>query len=206
MELLELMKSRRSIRKYQNKEVEKEKIQKIIEAAIWAPNAENDQPWKFIVIRDQHKMDLIQDVSVKGAADFFFAQKEHLMEKFKGLDLERRKKLVLQFTSGEFFAFINTAPVLIVVLAEIDKTPYAIPSASAACQNMLLMAHELGLGAVWTVIGAVDNTNREKVKKIIGFDNPKWDVVAIVPLGYPAESPSVKGRMRKPVEDAIDWQ
>ncbi|MBD3203990.1 hypothetical protein GF327_06830, partial [Candidatus Woesearchaeota archaeon] len=147
-----------------------------------------------------------QDVSVQGAADFFLAQKEHLREKFKKLDLKRRKKLILGFTSGEFFAFINTAPVLIVVLADIKKTPYAVASASAACENMLLMAHRLGLGACWTVIGAVDKTNREKVKKIIGYDDPKWDVVAIVPVGYPDQDPSRKSRMRKPVEEAIDWQ
>ncbi len=206
MKLIEFLKDRRSIRKYKDTPVPKEMVLKLIEAAIWAPNAENDQPWKFVVVQNQHKKDMIQDVSVSGAADFFFAQKDHLMKKFKSLDLKRRKKLVLGFTTGKFFAFINTAPIVIIALADTEKTPYAVPSTSAAVQNMLLMAHALGLGAVWTVIGAVDKTNREKVKKIIGYAEPKWDVVAIVPVGYPAESPRRDARIRKPVEAALDWQ
>ncbi len=52
MNLLDIIKGRRSIRKYQSREVEQEKIDKILEAAQWAPSAANRQPWHFIVIQD----------------------------------------------------------------------------------------------------------------------------------------------------------
>ncbi|MHA2405723.1 MAG: nitroreductase family protein [Candidatus Hermodarchaeia archaeon] len=52
MEFLDVIKGRRSIRQYLPKEVEKEKIDAILEAAQWAPSASNKQPWHFIVVRD----------------------------------------------------------------------------------------------------------------------------------------------------------
>jgi len=52
MDTLELLKSRRSIRKYRSTPVEKEKIEKCIEAARWAPSASNKQPWEFLIVKD----------------------------------------------------------------------------------------------------------------------------------------------------------
>lgn len=50
---LELLKSRRSIRKYKDKPVEEEKIERCLEAARWAPSASNRQPWEFLIVRDE---------------------------------------------------------------------------------------------------------------------------------------------------------
>jgi nitroreductase len=52
MDLEEAIRHRRSIRKYQSKDVEPEKIETVLEAARWAPSASNKQPWHFIVVRD----------------------------------------------------------------------------------------------------------------------------------------------------------
>jgi nitroreductase len=52
MDALELLKSRRSIRKYKSTDVEEEKIQKCLEAAQWAPSASNKQPWEFMIVRN----------------------------------------------------------------------------------------------------------------------------------------------------------
>ena len=51
---LNLLKTRRSIRKYKNTPVEKEKIQKCLEAARWAPSASNKQPWEFLIVTDEN--------------------------------------------------------------------------------------------------------------------------------------------------------
>src|SRR6056297_2569661 len=53
---------RRSIRKYKDKEVEEEKIQKLLEAAVAAPSAGNEQPWHFIVIKDREKLDHLAEI------------------------------------------------------------------------------------------------------------------------------------------------
>ncbi len=60
MDIFELIKSRRSIRKFTNEPVLEEVIDKIIEAGTWAPSGLNNQPWKFGVIRDQ---DLKKEIS-----------------------------------------------------------------------------------------------------------------------------------------------
>ena len=52
MNVLELLKSRRSIRKYKSTPVEEEKIQNCLEAARWAPSASNKQPWEFMIVKD----------------------------------------------------------------------------------------------------------------------------------------------------------
>jgi nitroreductase len=56
MELTEVINSRKSIRKYINRKVEKEKIEKILESGIKAPSGKNGQPWKFIVIKENKEL------------------------------------------------------------------------------------------------------------------------------------------------------
>ncbi len=53
MDVLNLLKSRRSIRKYKSKPVEEEKIMRCLEAAQWAPSASNKQPWEFIIVKNE---------------------------------------------------------------------------------------------------------------------------------------------------------
>lgn len=55
MDALELLKTRRSIRKYQSTPVEPEKLEKCLEAAQWAPSASNKQPWEFLIVTDIEK-------------------------------------------------------------------------------------------------------------------------------------------------------
>src|SRR5215471_10836600 len=60
-DLLDLIKSRRSIRRFQDRPVPEELLRKIIEAGTWAPSACNMQDWRFVVVRDQKKKDDIFD-------------------------------------------------------------------------------------------------------------------------------------------------
>ena len=53
MEVLEAIRTRRSIRKYESRPVPEESVRKILEAGRWAPSASNAQPWNFIVLRDE---------------------------------------------------------------------------------------------------------------------------------------------------------
>lgn len=59
MELIEAIKTRRSIRKFQNRPVSEELINFIIDAAMMAPSAGNQQPWHFVIITDREKLDAI---------------------------------------------------------------------------------------------------------------------------------------------------
>lgn len=62
MDTLQLLKSRRSIRKYKDKEVEKEKILTCLEAARWAPSASNKQPWEFLIVQDKKTRKKLADI------------------------------------------------------------------------------------------------------------------------------------------------
>ncbi len=53
MEVLEAIRTRRSVRKYEKRPVPEESVEKILEAGRWAPSANNSQPWSFIVLRDE---------------------------------------------------------------------------------------------------------------------------------------------------------
>lgn len=60
-DILEIIKSRRSIRNYKKEKIKDEDILKILEAGRWAPSASNNQPWRFIVVKDQELIKKIGD-------------------------------------------------------------------------------------------------------------------------------------------------
>ena len=66
-DILDVLTSRKSIRRYKSDPVSDEMIDKILEAARWAPTGENYQPWRFIVIKDQETRNKIGDLSKLGS-------------------------------------------------------------------------------------------------------------------------------------------
>jgi len=65
-DLLELIKNRRSIRSFQDKQVSDNEIQMILEAGRWAPSASNKQPWEFYIIRDKEILKEISKNAIYG--------------------------------------------------------------------------------------------------------------------------------------------
>jgi nitroreductase len=151
MELREAIKGRRSIRSYQDRAVEQEKLLRVLEAGRMAPSARNMQDWRFIVIRDP-------------------ALRRKLSEAAKNQE------------------FVGQAPVVIVACGTSDyvmtcgQLTYPI-DVSIAVDHMTLAAVEEGLGTCW--IGAF---YEDKVKEILGIPQ-SIRVVALLPLGYPAQPP-----------------
>jgi nitroreductase len=66
VDVLEAIKTRRSIRKYKSDPVPEEMMEKILEAGRWAPSANNSQPWKFIVLKDENVRKKIAEVTAYG--------------------------------------------------------------------------------------------------------------------------------------------
>jgi nitroreductase len=66
MDFMEIIKGRRSIRKYLPTEVEDEKVKQILESGQWAPSASNKQPWHFIVVRNEETRRLLADAHAYG--------------------------------------------------------------------------------------------------------------------------------------------
>ncbi len=64
MDILEIIKNRRSVRKFTAQEIEEEKIEKILEAGRWAPSGKNNQPWKFYLLKEKAKLSELANLTV----------------------------------------------------------------------------------------------------------------------------------------------
>lgn len=182
-EILEAIRSRRSIRRYRPDPVPRELISRILDAARWAPSAHNRQPWRFAVLEtaaDKHTL----------AA----AMGERLRADLTrdGVDPELVEK-----DAARSYQRITGAPVVIVVCATLrDMDTYAdvhrsraeylmaTQSVAMATQNLLLAAHVLGLGACWMCAPLFVP---ETVRDVLRLD-ADWEPQALVTLGYPAET------------------
>jgi nitroreductase len=133
----ELIRTRRSTRKYLNKPVEEEALQQIVEAGRYAPSGSNSQTTRFFVITDRALLDELA-VTVKEE----FAK----MEVTPGM--YRSMAGAIRAAKGEKYVFHYNAPALIVTA---NKKDYGNNMADCACalENMMLMANALDLGSCW---------------------------------------------------------
>lgn len=167
MDIHETIKTRRSVRAYEDRPVADELLERLLEAARWAPSASNLQPWKLVVVRDAGRR--------------------------RDLAVAARQQL-----------FISQAPVVLAAVAldpgrlmPCDIPPYAV-DAAIAIDHLTLAAAAEGLGTCW--IGAFD---QDRVKGILGVPEDQ-KVVALLPLGYPADSPGEK--KRKPLTELVSYE
>jgi len=147
VDLLELIKGRRSIRRFEERDVSDELIARIIEAGIWAPSSDHCEPCEFIVVRDA------------------------------GVRKELAK-------ISPWSRFLADAPVAICIIAD-RSSGCVVQDGSVAVMNMLLMIHALGLGSCWVDV----QYNEELVRELLKIPE-NYEVITVIPVGYPAESPS----------------
>lgn len=183
MELFEAINKRHSVSKVKTDAVPRELIEKILEAGNQAPNHYKVRPWRFVVLTGNGR-DKLGDVF---AASLLDRQPDLPQE---GLDKTR----ALPLRAPVIIAVGVDKPVEIKVL-ELEN--YA--ATSAACQNILLAAHALGLGAIWRT---GDWSRDAKVKEFLGFSEDQL-VAGFIYIGYP-ESES-EPKMRPSVEDRTVW-
>ncbi len=206
-ELERVMRERRSVRSFTSEAPPDEAIERVLAAAITAPSASNKQPWRFFVVANRARIDAMAEAvkrAVERIAAHIPAESEAAFRRY-----------------GEYFVRFAAAPRVIVPIhrpqrllsqlvdAGIDaelrdrisamESDSGLVSTSLALMNLLLAAHATGLGAsVMTgPLVAVD-----ELEPILGVP-PGWSLVALVPIGYPAEQPASPGR--KPLDKAIRW-
>jgi nitroreductase len=170
MEVLEAIRTRRSIRHYTSDPVDEKALQQILEAGRWAPSWANTQCSRFIVVRERQTMVSLADTLIK---------------------INKRPDGTMDNPAARAF---TQAPVLLVVCAEMgrsgsghdsaapvtDKGDWFMFDTALAVENMVLAAHALGLGTV--ILGAFDAA---KAARILGVPEG-YSVVAMLPLGIPA--------------------
>ena len=160
MNTLEALRTRRSIRIYTDQPVAPETIREILEAAMMAPSAGNQQPWHFIVIEDRDLLNRIPEVH-------------------------------------PYARMAASAALAILVCGDtrdLKHPHFWVQDCSAAVQNILLAAHERGLGSVWCGV----YPREDRVKPLVDmFSLPDGvQPVALIPIGYPAERPIPENRIQ----------
>lgn len=183
MELFEAIHNRQTQGKVKQDPLPREIIEKLLSAAVQAPNHYKVRPWRFVVLTGEAR-NRLGDVMAASQMD----RKPDLPQE----SFDKTRNMPLR------------APVLIAVAADKPSEEKVIEienvsAASAACQNILLAANALGLGVIWrTGIWARD----EKVKEFLGFA-PDQHIVGFIYVGYP----EFKGEpyKRESFEDRTVW-
>ncbi len=187
--LLELLKDRRSIRSFTDEPVTDEMVDKVIEAARWAPSGANSQPWEFIVIRDQETKDQMAEWA------------RQLQELVHGAEMTRPAEL--RWPSAErpvSDPAFKSAPVLILVVGDprvdrsfplltyLEREDRNLTSSLAnAFLYMVLAANSLGLACHWTsMVGSAYLTAR--ITALLGVPDG-YLIYDMLGLGYPAMEP-----------------
>ena len=150
---LDVIMTRASVRSYTDQPVEKDKVEKMLKAAMAAPTARNQQPWAFVVVDSREILDELAETLPHA-------------------------KMAAQ------------APLAIVACGDLTKSlsgiaqEYWVQDVSAAIENLLLAAHAMELGAVWTGVYPIP----ERVNDVVQVLSLPEHIIplAVIPIGYPA--------------------
>jgi nitroreductase len=210
-DILDVIRTRKSIRRYKPDPIPDEILDKVLEAARWAPTGENYQPWRLIVIKNPETKKKIGNLARLGSGSRMTAWYclGEMQRRFEEIHDSVKREEVLRFMySGEVSGFAKQAPVIIAVIGTLMEGSVDVPYDLSACiENMLLEAHSLGLGACW-VHGPVASTrDAAKFKKILKIPAGmgEYKVIAYVALGWPVEARR-HPRPKKQLEDLVYWE
>jgi nitroreductase len=205
------LKERRSIRKWEKGDVPDDFLKKAVELATWAPNGGNYQGWRFIIVKNRQVMERMAD-AVQSVIDKIASWPE---AKTWPEDIARYQK------NGSFFR--NAGAYVAVFVSQyqspMDKVlkaresfdpearqiidfrksaPTSVQSAAAAVTNMLLVLHQMGLGAIWLAAPLLAKGELEAILKV----DRSLSLVCLVAVGHPGETPH---RDRKPVDQVLEF-
>jgi nitroreductase len=167
MEFCNVIKERRSIRKYSSKEINRNDLDKVLEAARWAPSWGNTQCWQFIIVKNKKIKEALSDTLYRGNPS---------------KDAVRDVPLVIVACAKKGMSGFYKEK------AVTDKGDWLLFDIALALGNLTLTAHDLGLGTV--IIGAFD---AKKTAEIIKLPDG-LEAVSLIPLGYPNENPNPPSR------------
>jgi nitroreductase len=133
MDLKEAIYTRRAVREFTAEPVDERTIRQLIDAAIQAPSAVNQQPWSFCVVRDKSILDRISNDA-----------KAHILRTSQAA-LSHHFQAIL--SDPNFHIFYN-APALILI-SSVTESPWMVEDCSLAAENLMLAACGVGLGTCW---------------------------------------------------------
>ncbi|NWG01778.1 MAG: nitroreductase family protein [Syntrophaceae bacterium] len=210
-DLEKLIKGRRSIRQWKRQDVSEELLRKAIELATWAPNGGNYQGWRFIVVKNRGIIEQMAD-AVQRVADQIaswpeaVSWQEEVNRYRKNASFFRNAPVCIGVFSGAYQSPLDKVlvarepfdPEAKKILGFRRSAPTAVQSGAAAVTTLLLVLHHMGLGAVWLVSPIQAKREIETLLKV----PPGIDLLCLVAVGYPDESPK---KERRPVDEVLEF-
>jgi len=176
MKLDDVIYGRRSVRSYDGKVVAEHIIRRLIDAAVQAPSAMDEQPWIFSVIRD---LDLLGEISTYAKAHILAGEVVHVPEKMR------------EMLADPHFHIFHHAPALVVISGP-EKSAWLKENCALAAENFMLAAYEHGLGTCW--IGFAQHwLGLPQGRRAIQLPDGYVPVAPII-LGYPRSQTAHKPR------------
>ena len=178
MEIDKTIRGRRSIRRYQDRDIPDSVIKELLSLAVYAPSSMNGQPWCFIVVRAQKTKNRLVEIKNR----YCPAEKQDYKADF-----------------------LQKAPVIIVVCVDKDKSyEREIENGVLATANLMLGAYGRGLGSVYLSAYRIGESGiSQEVKQVLNIPQ-NIDPITIIPLGYPDEIPEPK--MVRSLEEMIYYE
>ena len=194
-EFFEMLRRRRTVRDYSDRDVPLELIEKAIATAGTAPSGANMQPWRFVVVRDAEIKKKIREAAEKEEYD-----------SYHGRMSEKWLRRLAPLGTSEHKPFLEIAPYLIVVFrinsfvedGETEPTYYSQESVGIAVGMLLAALHNMGLATL---------THTPSPMKFLQeiLDRPKNEVpFVLIPVGYPADDAKVPDISRKLLEEIME--
>ncbi len=182
----EVVRRQRACRAFSDEPVDDATVERVLEAATFAPSAENRQPWVFVVVREAERRAAIGDLTRRAWEGGGRAHSESRLSPALLADVEAGAQ-----------GGVAGAPVLVVVGGDTGRGDPRVIEASVfpAIQNLLLAATALGLGSSLTTLPLVFG---EELAQAVALP-PEVRALAVVPLGWPARPLSPPRRL--PVSD-----
>ena len=202
-DFLELVKNRRSIRHYKPDPVTDEDIEKIIEAARWAPSGFNSQLWEFVVVKEPRLKGQIAEVVGTAFSDIVKAmppseQRDDTSGRRAIFGWEKAPVFILVFGDTRVRAWSPVPPVR---TSDEKWNAVFISSLAIAFQHMALAATSLGLGSQWVSAVGIPSVT-EKIRDILGIP-PEMRIYDMLTLGHPGMAPPPKAM--RPRQEMIHY-
>ncbi len=199
-QVLDAIHGRRSVRRYLEKEVPEDLVERVLEAARWAPSPHGRQPWRFAVLtREETKGRLADAMGEEWRANLEMdGQSAEIVEK----RLEGSRRRLLDAPALVLFClYLEDLDLYPDAERQRGETTMAVQSLGAAAQNALLAAYEAGLDAGWMCAPLFCP---QKVVEALGLD-ARLVPHALLTLGY-ADGDPPKRRMRLPLDELVVYR
>ena len=210
-DLEQLIRGRRSVRRWKEQDVPDDLLKKAVELATWAPNGGNYQGWRFIIVKNR-KVIVKMAAAVQTAANKIASWPESAslkeeMERYRAnASFFRNAPVCMGVFANQYIGVMDKAliaregfdPEAREIMACRRSAPTAIQSAAASVTTLLLVLHQMGLGAVWLGAPLMAKKEIETILKV----SRDLSLVCLVAVGYPDEFPH---KDRKPVDQAIEF-